>query len=139
MEGSKPRLPGTKGNGNPSKAEVQKLSREYLRIRNRQLAARAFTAEMLAAKARNELIEKRLVVAQASYLLTAMRQKILNLQRALLAGWSACMTFAKPKKCWKVRRIRFSTRSRTFRTQSAIRIGSNRLSRSPLQSGKTSD
>ena len=34
---------------------------------------------MAAAVRRGELIEKRLVTTQASYLLTAMRQKILNL------------------------------------------------------------
>jgi hypothetical protein len=80
LEGSKPRLPGTKSNGKPaSKAEVQRLSREYLALRNRQMAAKAFLAEVSAAVRRNELIEKRLVTAQATYLLVAMRQKILNL------------------------------------------------------------
>ena len=43
------------------------------------LKAKAFTAEMAAAVRRNELIEKRLVTAQAQYLFVAMRQKILNL------------------------------------------------------------
>ena len=36
-------------------------------------------SEMLLARARNELIEKRLVERQATYLFIAMRQKILNL------------------------------------------------------------
>jgi hypothetical protein len=39
----------------------------------------ALLAEISAAQRRNELIEKRLVTAQATYLLIAMRQKILNL------------------------------------------------------------
>ena len=80
LEGSKLRLPGTKSNGKPaSKAEVQRLSREYLALRNRQMAAKAFLAEISAAVRRNELIEKRLVTAQAQYLFIALRQKILNL------------------------------------------------------------
>ena len=80
LQGSKPRLPGTKSNGKPaSKAEVQRLSREYLEIRNRQMRAKAFLAEISAAVRRNELIEKSLVERQATYLLIAMRQKILNL------------------------------------------------------------
>jgi len=55
------------------------LSEEYLEIRNAQLRAKAFLAEMAAAVRRGELIEKRLVTAQAQYLFIAMRQKILNL------------------------------------------------------------
>ena len=43
------------------------------------MAAKAFLAEIAAAQRRHELIEKRLVTAQATYLLIAMRQKILNL------------------------------------------------------------
>ena len=77
VEGSKPRLPT---NGKPAnKAEVQRLSREYLEIRNRQMHAKAFMAETSAAAARGELIAKDLVAAQAAYLLVAMRQKMLNL------------------------------------------------------------
>ncbi len=80
MKGSKPRLPGTKTNGQPaSKAEVSRLSHEYLVSRNAMLKAKTFTAELLAAKAREELIQKTLVEKQAAYLLIAMRQKILNL------------------------------------------------------------
>ena len=76
VKGSKPRLPT---NGKPvSKAEVQRLSREYLEIRNRQMHAKAFMAETTAAAARGKLIAKDLVAAQAAYLLVAMRQKILN-------------------------------------------------------------
>ena len=56
VKGAKPRFPET--DGKTSKSELQKLSREYLKIRNR--------------------IEKRLVEKQAAYLLVALRQKILN-------------------------------------------------------------
>ena len=77
VKGSKPRLPT---NGKPAnKAEVQRLSRDYLEIRNRQMHAKAFMAETSVAAARGELIAKDLVAAQAAYLLVAMRQKILNL------------------------------------------------------------
>ena len=80
MKGSKPRLPRVKGNGKPaSKAEVSRLSHEYLVSRNAMLKAKTFTAELLAAKAREELIQKTLVEKQAAYLFIAMRQKILNL------------------------------------------------------------
>ena len=43
------------------------------------MRAKAFLAEISAAVRRNELIEKSLVERQATYLLIAMRQKILNL------------------------------------------------------------
>jgi phage terminase Nu1 subunit (DNA packaging protein) len=75
---SKPRV--ATSNGKPAnKAEVQRLSREYLEIRNQQMRAKTFLAEISAAARRNELIEKRLVVAQASYLFIAIRQKVLQL------------------------------------------------------------
>ena len=70
MKGTKPRLPSdVKTNGTPAnKAEVQRLSREYLEVRNQQMRAKAFLAEMAAAVRRGELIDKRLVAAQAQYL-----------------------------------------------------------------------
>ena len=77
IKAAKPRLPGS--NGETSKAEISRLSREYLEIRNTQLRAKAFLAEMAAAVRRGELIEERLVTAQAQYLFVAMRRKILNL------------------------------------------------------------
>ena len=58
---------------------MRQLTEEYLEIRNQQLRAKAFLEAMPEAVRRGELIEKRLVTTQASYLLTAMRQKILNL------------------------------------------------------------
>lgn len=77
IEAAKPRLPSS--NGKTSKAEISRLSHEYLVSRNAMLKAKAFTAEMAAAVRRGDLIEKRLVTAQAQYLFVAMRQKILNL------------------------------------------------------------
>jgi hypothetical protein len=77
VKGAKPRLPKT--NGKPTNAEISRLSREYLEVRNVQMRAKAFMAETAAAERRGELIEKRLVEKQAAYLLVALRQKILNL------------------------------------------------------------
>jgi hypothetical protein len=48
-------------------------------IRNQQMRTKNLTAEMHLAERRGELIEKRLVEAQAAYLVVAMRQKILTL------------------------------------------------------------
>ena len=79
VKGAKPRFPDTKTNGKSTRAEVAKLSREYLEIRNRQMHAKAFMAETMAAERRGELIAKSLVEKQAAYLLVALRQKILNL------------------------------------------------------------
>lgn len=76
VKGAKPRFPET--DGKTSKSELQKLSCEYLKIRNRQMHAKAFMAETAAAARRGELIEKSLVEKQAAYLLVALRQKILN-------------------------------------------------------------
>ena len=77
VKGAKPRFPET--DGKTSKSELQKLSRDYLEIRNRQMHAKAFMAETVAAERRGELIAKSLVEKQAAYLLVALRQKILNL------------------------------------------------------------
>jgi hypothetical protein len=63
----------------PAKEELPELSREYLTIRNQQMRTKNLTAEMQLAERRGELIEKRLVEAQAAYLVVAMRQKILTL------------------------------------------------------------
>ena len=57
--------------------EITRLSEEYLRVRNEQMKAKNQTARMLLAKARGEVIEKTLVERQASFLLVALRQKIL--------------------------------------------------------------
>ena len=81
IKGAKPRLPQTNGKL-PTKAEISRLSKEYLEVRNVQMRAKAFMAETNAAARRDELIEKRLVEQQAAYLLVAMRQKILNIPQA---------------------------------------------------------
>ena len=79
VKGSKPGLPGTRTNAKPaSKTEVSRLSRVYLEIRNRQMRAKALTAEMVLAQRRDELIERKLVERQGAYLLISLRQRILN-------------------------------------------------------------
>ena len=75
VAGAKPRLPRLK----TAKEEISKLSREYLAIRNRQMRAKALMAEMEGAARRGQLLERKLVECQASYLLIAMRQRILRL------------------------------------------------------------
>jgi hypothetical protein len=69
VKGAKPRF-------KPAKEELPELSKEYLEIRNRQMRAKAFMAETQAAQARGELISRKLVEFQTSYLLIAMRQRI---------------------------------------------------------------
>lgn len=60
VKGSKPRLPKIEGNGQPnSKAEMQRLSREYLVHRNSQMRSKAEMAQTLMAERRGELIPKR--------------------------------------------------------------------------------
>jgi hypothetical protein len=81
IKGARPRLPKTNGKLR-TKAEISRLSKEYLEVRNVQMRAKAFMAETNAAARRDELIEKRLVEQQAAYLLVAMRQKILNIPQA---------------------------------------------------------
>ena len=63
----------------PAKEELPELSREYLQNRNAQMRAKNMTAEMELADRRGEVIEKRLVEAQAAYILVAFRQRMLNL------------------------------------------------------------
>lgn len=64
------------------KEEIPKLSREYLAARNRQMRAKALTAEMEGVARRGELISLKLVRLQMLYLLTVMRQHILALPSA---------------------------------------------------------
>jgi hypothetical protein len=81
--GSKPRLPGSKTNGQPaSKEEISRLSREYLEIRNEHQRVKMLSAQMTLAQERGQLIEKRLVEQQAAYLLVALRQRILAVPHA---------------------------------------------------------
>jgi hypothetical protein len=84
VEGSKPRLPNTEANGEPaSKEEIQRLSREYLITRNRQMSAKAFMAETQAAKQRGELIDKKWAFDSLSYLLVCFRQRTLLAPRII--------------------------------------------------------
>jgi hypothetical protein len=69
---------GVKPRFNPAKDELPELSKTYLETRNRQMRSKAQTAEMLLAKAREELVLKSLVEKQASYLLVSSRQRILG-------------------------------------------------------------
>jgi hypothetical protein len=79
VAGSKPRLLKIEGNGRPSnKAEMQRLSREYLALRNRQMEAKAFLAETEAQRRRGELLDKRRIAAQIGDVFVALRQAILN-------------------------------------------------------------
>ena len=59
------------------------LNAEYRRQRNPALQLKNRREEMLSARARGELIERRLVQLQASFLLTAMRWQALALPQAL--------------------------------------------------------
>jgi hypothetical protein len=88
LKGIKPRL--EKSNGKLSREEAHKLDREYRIHRNQALQLRNHREAMLLAKSRNELIEKKLVMLQAAYLLTAFRSRVLaepsSLARRLVDG-----------------------------------------------------
>jgi hypothetical protein len=83
IAGVKPRGPKPEGAGRLSKQESHALDREYRIQRNQTLALKNLQAQMLLAKARGELIEKRLVELQASFLLTSMRRQAMALPQAL--------------------------------------------------------
>src|SRR4029450_12664853 len=74
VAGSKPRAngPGEKT------AKVRALSEELCRPRNDAKRTRNFREAMALARARGQLISKRLATLQASFLLGAMRQKMLH-------------------------------------------------------------
>ena len=72
-----------KRNGKPSKQESHALDREYRLQRNLALQLKNRGEQMLSAKARGELVEKRSVEIQASFLLMAMRRRALALPQAL--------------------------------------------------------
>jgi hypothetical protein len=69
-----PKLPAT-----PEADDLEEQSSIYLRERNAQMRAKRLKAEMELAHARDELIEKRLVERQLSWLLVAMRRSLLAL------------------------------------------------------------
>jgi hypothetical protein len=58
---------------------LQNESAIYLKERNRAMRLKRMREEMLLALERDQLIEKRLVIQQLSYLMIAMRQKILTI------------------------------------------------------------
>ena len=62
-----------------TREEISQLSAQYLIRRNRAIDLKNKENELTLAEKRGELIERRLVVKQASYLLTNIRQKLLNL------------------------------------------------------------
>ena len=61
-----------------TRQKISELSEEYLRHRNDQMQAKNLAAQMALAKQRGELIEKRLVQRQASYIAVTLRQAMLN-------------------------------------------------------------
>jgi hypothetical protein len=76
--GAKPRLPKTEANGLlASKEELARLSEEYLRTRNMQMASKAAIAEMELHRRRGELIDKKWAFASLSYILVCFRQRVL--------------------------------------------------------------
>ena len=76
VAGSKPRAP-VSGNGSSGKEEFARLSREYLEIRNRGQAAKAFMAETQAARQRGELLDRKWVYDTTAYVVTCFRQRVL--------------------------------------------------------------
>src|SRR5262249_7168993 len=83
VKGSKPRLRRPKLPRRPETAVSAELGEEYLRKRNALLDLKYKREAMLLARDRDQLIEKELVTKQLSYLLIAMRQKILALPRLI--------------------------------------------------------
>lgn len=88
IAGLKPHLP--KSNGKVSREEAHRLDREYRIHRNQALQLRNHREAMLLAKSRGQLIEKKMVMLQAAYLLTALRARIMaepsSLARRLVDG-----------------------------------------------------
>jgi hypothetical protein len=77
VKGSKKRLP--KLPQVPEALDLAAQSSIYLVERNRAMKLKRKREEMLLAKGRDQLIEKELVIKQLSYLMIAMRQKLLAL------------------------------------------------------------
>ena len=83
VSGSKPRLSKSAGNGASSKEEFARLSREYLEIRNRGQAAKAYLSETQAARARGELIDKKRALDSGRYIGAVFRQRALLVHREI--------------------------------------------------------
>ena len=62
-----------------TREEISKLSAQYLIRRNHSIDLKSKAAEIELAVKRGTLVEKRLVEQQATWLLMAMRQKLINL------------------------------------------------------------
>ena len=62
-----------------TREEISKLSAQYLRRRNHAIDLKSKAAELELALKRGTLIEKRLVEQQATWILLAMKGKLLNL------------------------------------------------------------
>jgi hypothetical protein len=78
VKGSKPRFKPAGKTHEITRQKVSELSEEYLRARNAKLRAQGFMAETQAAERRGQLIEKRVIQRQASYIFITLRQAILN-------------------------------------------------------------
>jgi hypothetical protein len=72
IKNSKPRFKS-------AREELPQLSREYLIHRNEQMRNQNLTAQVELAVRRGQLISKDLAVKQASFLMIALRQRLLNL------------------------------------------------------------
>jgi hypothetical protein len=77
VKGAKPRLRQAKIPRRPETAETVRLNEEYLTKRNKILDLKYKREAMNLAFDRDRLIERRLVERQLSYLVIAMRQKLL--------------------------------------------------------------
>jgi hypothetical protein len=88
IAGTKPRA--NAGNGQLSRAEAHELNREYLIQRNIALQLKNGREQVALAKARGELIEKKVAILQAVNLFTSLRQRALaepaKLARRLVQG-----------------------------------------------------
>jgi hypothetical protein len=62
-----------------AKEQIPVLLQRYLQLRNRQMSHKAMQAELNLAVRRGQLISKDLAVKQVSFLMIALRQKLLNL------------------------------------------------------------
>jgi hypothetical protein len=85
VKGAKPRPRLAKMPRRPETTETAELGEEYLRKRNKILELKYKSESMLLAFDRGELIERDLVLKQLTFLLIAMRQKLLALPSKLAA------------------------------------------------------
>jgi hypothetical protein len=76
-----PTIKGSRPQNLPNRQsdEVAKLSKRYLQVRNHAIDLKSQAAELELAVRRGQLISKDLVVKQASFLMIALRQRLLNL------------------------------------------------------------